>query len=133
MTDSTTSSAPPTTLSLKLTPEEVRILHAVVGHSLGTLKGISTTSQKAVIFAHVSELLDLRDKIAALNHERETGMSRPHSDKVFIHAGLSPEAHAALYAYVEFLGGGKVRPGSIGEYLSELILAAYEAGGATLE
>jgi hypothetical protein len=66
--------------------------------------------------------LDIRKNVAALNHEREIGMSRPHSDKVFIHAGLRPEAHKALYDYLTKLGNGSIKPGVIGDWLSDLIL-----------
>ena len=119
MTDSTTSSPP--LLKLKLTPEEVRVLNAVVEHSMGTLKGHSTTAAKGVIYAHISEYIDLRDKIAALNHERETGMARPHSDKVFVHAGLRPDSHDALYTHLRTIGGGSIKPGAIGDWLSDAI------------
>lgn len=113
------------TLSLKLTPNEALILFCSMNLSLTTLQSYpANRAPKRTIIDNLDAYESLTRKIVALNHERETGMSRPHSDKVFVHAGLSPEAHAALYAHVAALGGGKVRPGSIGEYLSDLILKA---------
>jgi hypothetical protein len=118
-----------TPLRLELSPEELLVLHAANRVAFGTISRNPSPSAREMLMAHLDTWLALSKRIDRLNYERETGMARPTSDKVFIHAGLRPKAHAALYAHAKRSGGGSIKPGSLGDILSDLIEEAFTAKG----
>lgn len=112
---------------MQLTPEETRALLGSVGVALSTIKGVPPSyDARRAMLGDVDALLHVCTKLRTAVRQLEHGMARQHSDKVYLHVGLTPQAHALLFAHLERVGGGKIVSGSIGEYLSHVIVTHFK-------
>lgn len=112
---------------MQLTPEETRALLGSVGVALSTIKGVPPSyDARRAMLGDMDALLRVCEKLKQAATNLEQGMARQHSDKVYLHVGLTPQAHALLFKHLEKAGGGKIVLGSIGEYLSHVIVSHFK-------
>jgi hypothetical protein len=109
---------------MHLTPEETRALFGACDAATAYIKGgrMSHRGREALMHDNLHTFVSVCEKLRNEVTRLEQGMARPHSDKIYVHAALTPEAHEALHTTLERRFNGKVPPGAIGAYLGELIL-----------
>ena len=113
---------------MTFTPDETRALLGACGVAVSHLQGARPSRETLDALQHdnLYTFVSVCKKLKQAATELENGMARPHSDKVFLHVGLTPQAHKLLIDHVTSIGGGKIVQGSIGEYLSHVIVSHFK-------
>lgn len=115
-------------MNLSLEPDELRAVLNACGVAITAIQGPAQNARQRDYQHAVADNLfaftSASRKLSALAKRMEQGMARQHSDKIYVHAALTPEAHEALHSTLERKFNGKVPAGAIGAYLGDLILDA---------
>lgn len=109
---------------LNLKPEEVLIVNAAMELAKLALGGytVRTSHSREVLSQHIDEFLVLHGKVKGLEARREIGMAHaPGKGKKYLHVAISEDVHRALCEHLLKQGGGKIRTGSVGDFVEAAV------------
>jgi hypothetical protein len=113
-------------MNLSLEPDELRAVLNACGVAVTAIQGPAQNARQRdfqhAVADNLGAFTSASRKLSALAKKMEQGMVRPLSDKIYVHAALTPEAHRVLHETLARRFNGKVPAGAIGTYLSDLIL-----------